>query len=737
MILETLYEHAKTMVKADSTGERAFVLKEVKVNVRSDDADDKFTLERRIADAGSGAKISVPLIFHGDIEILSISRLKISNSGNASNSTFKKLKDKPLPPEWFPWAKEGIKAGKVSFSSSAFLDLIDKINGASHDELRKLFKEGGALASFDDFSPEELDEKVAKTLCLPTSCKSPKTFSHAILGLNALFNVCDEKDRLSNDCWGELWRFALLFWVLDMAEKQIELETDDGRYLEIDKADVRAGGTTAGDISKLNLTCRLSDLLIGGKVAGFHHDNPVLSRWADLAKEDDPSLIVLGNKNYTAPSTGKSPTNAQMDHEGKNILGDVVRKGFEESKFLEVLDGYTPLVQETALSLDENLLYYVYPDLGDEIEEYLVFLKRTIKKIKKTRGFYFKAINIKSENKKKEEIEKTRRQLAEEYRAFWNELNDMDIYGLMLCFEENVGSSNQQQYAWTSVYRGQSVLRIFLLLYLLNSPDEEFSFVSQMLKKTSQSMGVKWTAREKRYLIDTFINKKYTDMGDYWIRWRKYLARSDASEKSNEKKRLWKNSMSFIMTLKTIDCMEDLKTDDLSGDELLESFNKRRKTMANTRKNDILGYLEKIFRPEESSNPKNKAKIDSMLDRCAEEYAFFVDTDSENWKPIIDGLICGWGLKGICFKLRKDDYQSVIGGRSLIRQQPDEIRTLTINLLEKARRSDQTVWLIDRPMEILLSWAGRATTTDERTRLFVDSLAFGFMRDDGFSKKID
>jgi glutaredoxin len=734
MIFESLYKHAKTMVEEKATGEEAFILNEVKI--------DKEKLKNRVNDAKNNGKISVPVVFLGKKETLSLSRLKISNSGNASNSTFKKLKLNDLPSTYFPWATQINKLEekkKIGFPVSDFMGLIDRINNATYEVLGTLFQTGGALASFDHISSEELDEKVAKTICLPVSCKNPKGFSHIILGLNALFNIADENDRLSQDLWGEPWRFALLFWVLDKAEKHIELKTEDGRHLEIKGFDVQGGGTV-GDILTLSLTCKIGELVVGEKISrSNHYKDPVFSRWAGLAVEETPDSIVLGNKCYSAFPSGKSPTNCTVDEKGKNILGETVRKGFEDDRYIKVLDGYTPLIQETSLNLDDNLYYYVFPDSACDIKEYLNFTRQIIKNIKTTKDLYFKAIKTNS-GKREEKLKEIKEKLALYYRDFWSDLRRIKLNDLMFSFEENVGSTNQRQYTWTSAYHGQPMLRIFLLLYLLNSPEEEFNSLQQMLKSTSQSMGATWTGREKRYLIDTFLLKRNIDPGDYWLRWRKYLTRSDASEKPEDqqrRQRLWETSMSFLMSLKAINAIENPELCKQTGDKLFENFRVRRNIMTDGRKEEILKYLKELFRPEEPYKEENKSRIKSMLDRCSDEYASFVDTDSENWKPIVDGLVCGWGLKAVCRKLREENYQSIIGGRSLIRQQPDEVRTLTIDLLEKVSRSGESVWLVEIPLEIMFSWSGKKTTTDEKTRLFMDSLAFGFMRFNGFSRKIN
>jgi len=322
-----------------------------------------------------------------------------------------------------------------------------------------------------------------------------------------------------------------------------------------------------------------------------------------------------------------------------------------------------------------------------------------------------------------------------EHRDFWDTLQDsFQINSLSFSFEENVASANQSQYAWTSVYHGQSVQRVFLLLFLLNMPDE-FGVVSKMLNDTSQDMGASWTGREKRYLIDNFMCRRTLDTNEYWLRWRKYLTRKDFHENPFQPD-VWERSIALIIDLKTIELIEDNVLPEWNGNRLFEEFDRGRRKMKESRKDEIYDYLKQLFRHDEMIQDEKREIIISMLKRCAEEYAVFVDTDSEHWESIVQGLICGWGLNRVCYKLRKDDPRSVIGGRSLIKRQPEEVRTLMIDLIEKLARSGKKVWLIEQPMEILFNWAER-NTADKEVRLFMDALAFGFFRYNKFSAKTD
>ena len=106
-----------------------------------------------------------------------------------------------------------------------------------------------------------------------------------------------------------------------------------------------------------------------------------------------------------------------------------------------------------------------------------------------------------------------------------------------------------------------------------------------------------------------------------------------------------------------------------------------------------------------------------------------MDTESDSWKTIIDGLVCGWALKQICFKIRKDDYKSVIGGKSLAKHTPAQLRTLSIDLYSKAERSGATPWNVPAPIERMFKWSQKNPYTPEVV-LFMDAVSLGFMRYD-------
>ena len=126
---------------------------------------------------------------------------------------------------------------------------------------------------------------------------------------------------------------------------------------------------------------------------------------------------------------------------------------------------------------------------------------------------------------------------------------------------------------------------------------------------------------------------------------------------------------------------------------------------------------------------KGTAQVRQFIEQQAGNYGIFVDTESDSWKTIIDGLVCGWALKQICFKIRKDDYKSVIGGKSLAKHTPAQLRTLSIDLYSKAERSGATPWNVPAPIERMFKWSQKNPYTPEVV-LFMDAVSLGFMRYD-------
>jgi hypothetical protein len=151
-------------------------------------------------------------------------------------------------------------------------------------------------------------------------------------------------------------------------------------------------------------------------------------------------------------------------------------------------------------------------------------------------------------------------------------------------------------------------------------------------------------------------------------------------------------------------------------------------------RSNIRDYLKGLFLSGTTLNTPEKcekgtAKTMSFIEQQAKNYAVFVDTESDSWQTIVEGLVCGWALKQICRKIRKDDYKSVIGGKSLAKHTPAQLRTLSIDLLSKAERGGATPWNVQSPLEQMFKWSQQNPHTPEVV-LFMDAVSLGFMRYD-------
>ena len=146
----------------------------------------------------------------------------------------------------------------------------------------------------------------------------------------------------------------------------------------------------------------------------------------------------------------------------------------------------------------------------------------------------------------------------------------------------------------------------------------------------------------------------------------------------------------------------------------------------------IKDYLTNFFlsaRPESDTEKERTDKVRQSIEQQARNYGRFVDTESDSWQTIIDGLICGRALKQICRKIRKDEYKSVIGGKSLAKYTPAQLRSLSIDLYNKAERSGSTPWNVQAPIERMFKWSQKNPYSPEVT-LFMDAVSLGFMRYD-------
>jgi len=151
----------------------------------------------------------------------------------------------------------------------------------------------------------------------------------------------------------------------------------------------------------------------------------------------------------------------------------------------------------------------------------------------------------------------------------------------------------------------------------------------------------------------------------------------------------------------------------------------------------IRDYLKDFFLPGTPERipdaKKGTAKVRQFIEQQAKNYGVFVDTESEGWQTIVDGLISGWALKQICLKIRRDDYKSIIGGKSLAKYTPAQLRTLSIDLYSKAERADAFLWNVQAPLERMFKWSQKNPHTPEIS-LFMDAVSLGFMRYDNQSE---
>ncbi len=324
------------------------------------------------------------------------------------------------------------------------------------------------------------------------------------------------------------------------------------------------------------------------------------------------------------------------------------------------------------------------------------------------------------------------RELLELRRSIWGMAwNKWPVSDWVFAFEEDVGSGDHHQYTWTTVYRNLPLIRTYLLLYLADDP-MTFGRLLQLLKATAHNLSEGWEAREVKRLFGEFFAGASLDVVRYWQRWRGYLVRSNLSEDPMNPG-LWEDAMNALLQIKAITTVQ--AHEQMKGLELITTLNKRVEEMIAENKHKIQEYLGTLFpaaAPDGADTKKAqeaKEKVRQFIEERSVDYARFVDVKSDGWKHLVDGLVCGWALKTVCRKLREDDYASVIGGRTLAKLHPSEVRSLMVDLVEKAVRSGDRPWNVDAPLELLFRWSLRNAYSVE-ARLFMDALSLGFMRFD-------
>ena len=719
MIFNVMQDHAKTLIEAGMAGSECLVLERVGIDFEGmDEAWEKALSNTRTA------KLSVPVLLMGSSETLSISTFSGGPSGNASTYTFKN-KGIAYPAQWFPWIENDSK--KLTYDR--WKELLHDLVHAPEGDIRSLFSAGGALQTFD-LQSQKLDANCRTSVCLPVTCKKPVGIVHAILGCNALSLDAEGNSPIAP----EILRFCLLAWVLDKAGKSISIvsEPEDERGYSV-AADFQGGGNL-GDVSKRTMVARVAEgFNLGEKVTSADDVPSEFQRFLELTGETAMETVKLGAVAYTAPATGKSPTNAFLSPKKDNALSPQVRFGFDEEEVFPLIDGFASLVRGTRFSLGGVLSYYVFPEDVESMPDYLEIVRDFLSQLADFRNRYFKALDRSSgSDKAREKKQQALAELLELRRAIWtNVWHKWPVSEWIVAFEENVGSANQQQNTWTAVYTHLPLVRTYLLLYTVDDPTL-FGQLIQMLKVAAHNLNDDWVAKEIKRLLDSFFAGQLPTSDECWLRWRGYLTRSNQSE-APIKPDLWEQAMAAVLRLRAIDSTD--ANEGMKGSELTTALDKRSEEMSENNREEIQKYLAGLFpatAPEDADGEKaaqGKRNVESFIAERAADYARFVDVESSGWQHVVDGLVCGWALKQVCRKLCEDNPASVIGGRTLAKQSPTEVRALMVKLVEKAIRAGDRPWNVDTPMEILFGWSLKNAYTSETT-LFMDALSLGFMRYD-------
>lgn len=709
MIFDTLLPHATFMAASGQVEESCFVLQRCRFNLEA--FKDAFEQNRLLAKPKT--KLNLPILFDGQIENLAPGRFQGSNAGNASNNTFKKIRKKEaFPSEWFPW----LLSPKNEMAWDEFEALIQRFNDTSPETIYELFTDGGPLFTFKpkkkkktDKAGTLLEQMAARSVYQVVTCRQPTLAVHSVLALNALNEKADliGEKRDPELIPRELFKFCLLFWMLNQM-KPLKI-TDDGikKGVGIIPQYITLGNI--GNIDQSPLLLNAGEFRLGAHTDQIRTSHPIVNKFASLTRENTIDRISLtrSNKVFTAPATGKAPTNAYCQTDRKSALAPEIMLGIDRDAIDRFLPAYSLIIQDKAFTLTKELKYYVFLEDVRQTDRYLRFLENMISQLKVYKQDYFdclkkSAASSKAKEKKKKALERIQSQRKDFWGKSWNQFK---LSALLFALEENVGSVNQPQYTWTSVYRNLPAAKAFVLLEMLDDPSA-FGRLATFLSHTSLNLSEGWKEKETKRLIDRYFLSGRLDQIDCWLRWRKYLTRSNATEKPIDAG-LWEHAMSMMIQLKIMGALH--ADPEWSGKVLLENLKKRRKQMDEENQGIIGAYLTDFFFPrkvDQRSEEGNK-HVDSVkkfIKQQAVNYGHFVDTKSDSWRSIIDGLICGWALKQICFKIR-DDYKSVIGGKSLAKHTPAQLRTLSIDLYSKAERTGAKPWNVQAPLECMFKWS--------------------------------
>lgn len=738
MIFNTLLRHANALAKENLLEEDCFILDRCFFGIE----EFKELFEQNRMQDKPKTKLDLPVIFIGKIEKIIPGRFQRNNPANVAKDTFQKIKKKEdFPPEWFPW-----KFSKNKMSISDFVLFLKKFNDTSPENIYELFTSNGPLFTFTsvknrpiDHEASNFEDMVANAVYQVVTCNKPTLAVHSVLALNALnerAGLIGEK-RDPSLIRKELFKFCLLFWMLYRMQSLKILASEMIKAIRVEPKITVSGNT--GDLSRLPILLDAGCFVLGVHTAKMASSHPIVDKFLSLTREDSSSCdrisLTRANKVFTAPKTGKAPTNA-FKLRGKSVLSPKIMLGVDRTAIDRILPAYSKLIQDKAFSLSRTALtYYVFPENVSLTERYLEYLTNMISQLNTLKQDYFNWLRkggstSKAKDKKKEALARSQAKRRALWEKSWSRFR---LGELLFAFEENVGSGNQPQFAWTTVYRQLPAAKAFLFLEMVDNP-AGFGRLLIMLDHTAQNFGG-WKEKEVKRLFDRHFTSGKIDQVECWIRWRKYLSRNNSSEKPIDPK-LWEHSMGLIIQIKA---MNTLAVETAwTGKALLNHLAMRRKTMDQDNRSNIQNYLKELFLPGTTVNTpeKNKKgadKILGLIEQQAKNYAIFVDTESDSWQSIVEGLVCGWALKQICRKIRKDDYKSVIGGKSLAKHTPAQLRTLSIDLLSKAERGGATPWNVQAPLEQMFKWSQKNPHTPEVV-LFMDAVSLGFMRYDSPSE---
>ncbi|MBW2605696.1 MAG: hypothetical protein JRE28_15545 [Deltaproteobacteria bacterium] len=732
MIFDTLLPHAKVLTENNEVGEPCFVLQSCHFGIELF----KKSFVENFKQAKPKTKLDLPILLIGQkVEKIIPGRFQGSNTGNVSKNTFQKKKKDDLPAEWFPW----LSSEKNRLSYNDFLSLLENFNDVSPEAVYELFTTNGVLFTFNPVTRKKtndeasiLEDMVSKSVYQVVTCKKPALAVHSVLALNALNEKAEllDEERDPSLIRKELLKFCLLFWMVNQVNSLKITDEKLEKDIRVEPKVIASGNI--GDVSSLPLLLDAGGFNLGAHADHTASSHPIVKKFLSLIREDTIDRISLtrSNKVFTAPATGKAPTNAYRKTDSQNTLAPEIMLGFDRNEVNQFLPAYSNIIQDKAFSLTKALHYYVFPEDISLTGRYLEYLSGMISQLNGYKQDYFDWVEKSSSSPKaKKEKEKALTRIQEQRESLWEKSwSRFKLSELLFAFEENVGSSNQPQFAWTSAYRHLPAAKAFLFLEMMDNP-AEFGRLAKLLNHTAQNLGG-WKEKEVKRLVDRYFTSGRLDQIEYWMRWRKYLVRNDSSKNPIDAG-LWEHAMGLIIQIKTMNALNvDAEWD---GEMLLNHLQERRKSMDEENQLKIRDYLTDFFlhgrtkqMPEKSE--KGTAQVRQFIERQARNYGVFVDTRSDSWQAIIDGLVCGWALKQICFKIR-DDYKSVIGGKSLAKHTPAQLRTLSIDLYSKAERAGANPWNVQTPIERMFKWSQKNPHTPEVV-LFMDAVSLGFMRYD-------